>query len=102
MTCYERHIASIRLLTLNADGSRSEPVEIQDDAYMQGDHVISRDPIALFEAMGISGIAQTQDDYVLLGKPLVKVKKVLTGHCILDHVRVRDAVEAAGRCLEWR
>ena len=95
-------MASIRLLIMEADSSSGEPVVIQEDAYMLGDQVISRDPMSLFEALGISGVESKEDAYVLLDMPSIEVKKVITEHCVLDHVRALDAVEAAGRCLEWQ
>ena len=99
VTYYERHLASISLQIIDADGTLSEADEIQDDAYMLGGQIVSRDPVGLFAALGINGAEQWVDRYVLLHEPFVEVRKVVTEHCLLDHVHINDVEDAVMRCL---
>ena len=102
VTYYERHLASIWLQVINAERKLSEAFEIQNDAYIQGDQIISRDPMGLFEAFGMGSVEQTDVAFVLLDTPFVEVKKVKTEHGLLCHVRLRDTQEAIRRCLQWQ
>ena len=98
---FERHMIRIQVVRRNSDGQEMQVGTPQLDAYIDNFQAISRNPRALFNALGINQIVPFPEGYELgintfgVQSRLVRIRKVeIDRFEPFDHVRTRDVERA--------
>ena len=95
---FERVMARIAVHRVSLGSGESVLILAQDDAYMSGTHAVSRRPVELLEALGISNIVDNDIDnvYELNNNPNLKINKLRVYPHVepywLNHVKILDIV----------